>query len=259
MKKDDLLVKREEKVIYLTINGEKRLNVLNRSILGKLGSVFDDIEKDDELRIAVITGAGSKAFAAGADVREIKNAGTQRTALIKEGQDVLKKIMYSSKVTIAAINGYALGGGLELAMACDIRIAVKNAKLGLPEVTLGVMPGYGGTQLLPRLVGWGMAKYLLLTGLTLTADQAYRIGLVQKVCRKEKLRDEVEKIVQRLLKVGPLALKGCKEAINKGLDVPLHEALDLESKIYDRVAKSRDAEEGLTSFLEKRTPRFRGV
>jgi len=255
---EEVLFKKEGAVAYITINREKALNALNRMIMTRLNQIFSELENTDDVTVVVVTGAGQKAFIAGADVKEIREAGDKRTDLITKGQKFFSKIRNSSKVVIAAVNGFALGGGCELAMACDIRIASESAKFGFPEVKLGLMAGYGGTQLLPRLIGPGRAKYVMFIGEMLTAAEAYQFGLVEKVCTPESLMGEVERIAARIAANGPFAIKACKRAINLGRELPLDNALDLELEEYDKVAHSMDAEEGITAFLEKRNPTFAG-
>ncbi|MCX8023007.1 MAG: enoyl-CoA hydratase-related protein [Syntrophorhabdaceae bacterium] len=258
MEKEFVLFRKEGAIAYVTINREEALNALNREIMERLDGLFYEMEKDDGIMVVIITGAGKKAFVAGADVREIKEAGPGRTAFIKKGQEILSKIRRSSKVVIAAVNGYALGGGCELALACDIRFASENARFGLPESTLGVMAGYGGTQLLSRLIGWGRAKYIMFSGNMITAQEAYEYGLVERVCTQESLIEEVEALAKKISTCGPLSLKGTKKAIDEGLQMPLEKALEYELELYDYVANSKDAEEGLSAFLEKRKPVFQG-
>lgn len=258
MKGEYVIFKKEGPIAYITINRKEALNALNNSIMQDISEIFDELENDYNIVAVVITGAGEKAFIAGADVREIKEAGKSRTAFITKGQHILSKIRTSSKVVIAAVNGYALGGGCEFALACDIRIASETAKFGLPEATLGVMAGYGGTQLLTRLVGPGKAKYIMFSGTMISAHEAYQLGLVEKVCSKETLMDEVSMLAKKIAACGPLSLKGCKQAIDEGIELPLEEALKVELEIYDKVANSQDAEEGLSAFLEKRKPVFKG-
>ena len=254
----DVVLNKHGPLAYLTINKEKAYNALNSAIMERLENIFLELEHDEEVMIVVITGAGQKAFVSGADVREIKEAGDTRTDLIKKGQEVFSKIRNSSKVVIAAVNGYALGGGCELAMSCDIRIASDNAKFGLTEAKLGLMPGYGGTQLLPRLVGMGAAKYLIFSGEMITAQEAYRLGLVEKVCTSETLMEEVDELAKKISSNGHFAIKACKRAMNVGAQVSLDDALQLELEIYDKVARSADAEQGMVAFLEKRAPTFKG-
>lgn len=258
MSPEEVIMRKEGKVAYLIINREKALNALNLKVMTRLDQIFSELEVDEETFVIIITGAGSRAFVAGADIHEIKEAGDKRTEVIRKGQEIFFKIRNSSKVVIAAVNGHALGGGCELAMACDLRIASENAKLGFPETTLGLMPGYGGTQFLPRLIGMGRAKYMIFTGETLTATEAHQFGIVQKVCSPEGLTDEVNRLAKKIASNGPLAVSACKKAIHKGAEFPLKEALRIEMEEYDRVARSQDAEEGITSFLEKKIPTFTG-
>jgi len=258
MKSENIILEKKGPVAYITIDREEAMNALNAGILARIGEIFDALEKDDEVISVVITGAGRKAFAAGADVREIKEAGRGRTAFITNGQETLSKIRNSSKVVIAAINGYALGGGCELALMCDLRVASDNARFSLPEAGLGVMAGYGATQLLPRLIGAGKAKYIMFTGAMLSAAEACEWGLIEKVFPSEDLMKEAAAIAETIASKGPLAVKGTKKAIDGGLDLALDDGLRFELKIYDRVANSEDAEGGLASFLEKRKPEFRG-
>jgi enoyl-CoA hydratase len=258
MNGEDLIYQKEKPIARILINREKALNALNHQIMTGLDQIFSELEQDDQVSVVVITGAGNKAFVAGADVKEIKEAGARRTELIGKGQAIFSKIRNSSKVVIAAVNGFALGGGCELALACDVRIASESAKFGFPEVKLGLMPGYGGTQLLPRLMGAGRAKYAIFTGDTLTAVEAFQLGLAEKVCPPDRLMEEVDRLSKKIAANGPFAVRACKRAINKGIELSLDEALNLELEEYDRVAHSQDAEEGIAAFLEKRAPAFRG-
>jgi len=258
MSQEDLTFRKEGNVSYITIHREESLNALNGSILMKLDQIFSDLEYDDEVLVVAITGAGHKAFVAGADVKEIKEAGDKRTELITKGQEIFSKIRNSSKVLIAAVNGFALGGGCELALACDIRIASENARFGFPEVKLGLMPGYGGTQLLPRLTGMGRAKYVIFSGEMFTAVEAYQFGLVDKVVSSDTLIEEVNVLAKKIAANGPFAVKACKRAIDHGMQLLLDDALRLELQEYNKVAHSKDAEEGITAFLEKRRPSFKG-
>jgi len=258
MSPEEVILSKEGKVAYLLIRREKALNALNLNVMTRLDQIFSELENDEEVLVIIITGAGSRAFVAGADIHEIKEAGDKRTEVIRKGQEIFFKIRNSSKVVIAAVNGYALGGGCELAMACDIRIASENAKLGFPETTLGLMPGYGGTQFLPRLIGMGRSKYMIFSGESLTATEAYQFGLVDKVCTLETLMDGVNRLAKKIASNGPFAVKACKRAIHKGVEFPLEEALRIEMEEYDRVAHSKDAEEGITSFIQKKMPTFTG-
>jgi enoyl-CoA hydratase len=258
LSEEEVILKKEGAVAHVIINREKALNALNSHVLARLDQIFSALEKEEEVSVIIITGAGQKAFVAGADVKEIKEAGNKRADLVRRGQEILSKIRNSSKVVIAAVNGFALGGGCELALACDMRIASEDAKFGFPEVKLGLMAGYGGTQLLPRLTGAGRAKYVIVSGEIIAARDAYQFGLVEKVVNKDALMEEVNALAKRIASNGPFAVRACKRAINRGVDLPLDDALRLELDEYDSVARSMDAEEGLAAFLEKKPPKFKG-
>ena len=253
MNGEDVIFEKAGAIAYITINREKALNALNSSVMMKLDQIFSKLEHEDEIIAVVITGAGQKAFIAGADVKEIKEASDKRAELILRGQKTFSKIRDSRKVVIAAVNGYALGGGCELAMSCDTRIASENAKFGFPEVKLGLMAGYGGTQLLPRLIGPGRAKYMMLSGEMLTAAEAYQYGLVEKVCSSEVLMEEVNSLAKKISSNGPSAIRACKMAINEGYELSLDEGLKIELQEYGKIACSEDAEWRMTAFLEKKT------
>jgi enoyl-CoA hydratase len=258
MNTEEVIFRKEDGVAYVTINREEALNALKSSIMQRLDELFTELEQDDEVVAVVITGAGQKSFVAGADVKEILDAGEGRTALITKGQQIFSKIRNSSKVVLAAINGYALGGGLELALACDIRIASENARFGLPEAKLGLMPGYGGTQMLSRLAGIGAAKWMMFTGNMLGAVEAEQCGLVQKVCSLEGLLEEASGIAKKIAANGPFALKAIKRAINRGIELDLDTALKVELEEYEKVAHSQDAIAGIEAFFAKKSPVFTG-
>jgi enoyl-CoA hydratase len=258
LNEEEVIFRKDGAVAHVMVNREKALNALNSHVLARLDQIFSALENEEEVSVVVITGAGQKAFVAGADVREIKEAGDKRAELVRRGQEILSKIRNSSKVVIAAVNGFALGGGCELALACDMRIASEDAKFGFPEVKLGLMAGYGGTQLLPRLTGAGKAKYVIFSGEMITAHEAYQFGLVEKVVRCDGLMEEVNALANKIAANGPFAVKACKRAINRGVDLPLNEALRIELEEYGGVARSMDAEEGLAAFLEKKPPKFKG-
>ena len=258
MNQEEILFRKEGGVAYVTIQREEALNALKWSIMQRLDEIFTELERDDEVVVVVITGAGQKSFVAGADVKEIQDAGEGRTALITKGQHIFSKIRESSKVVLAGINGYALGGGLELAVACDIRVASEKARFGLPEAKLGLMPGYGGTQMVPRLAGIGMAKWLMFTGEMLTAAQAEQCGLVQKVYSHETLAAEVDAIAKKIAANGPFALKAIKRAINRGAGLEIDAAMKVEMEEYDKVAHSEDAMAGMEAFFAKKSPVFKG-
>ncbi|MDF1553654.1 MAG: enoyl-CoA hydratase-related protein [Deferrisomatales bacterium] len=247
------------KVAHITIDRQNYLNALNREVFEELQALWVGLEADRDITVVVLTGAGEKAFVAGADVGELLAAGARRPELVRRGQEFFLDIHRSAKVVIAAVNGYALGGGCELALACDLRLASESAKFGLPEGKLGVMPGYGGTQLLARLIGPGRAKFLLFSGEMVSAREAWELGLVEKVYPSTTFRKEVGDLAQRISRHGPLALQAVKRAVNRGLERPLEDALEIESEEYRGVALSQDAENGLAAFLEKKPVVFTGT
>jgi enoyl-CoA hydratase len=244
----------------VTINRPDKLNALNATVIAELGDAVTRIETDGAVRGVILTGSGSKAFVAGADISELAAQtpmqGKARSAL---GQQVFRRLERCGKPVIAAINGFALGGGCELAMACHIRIAAEHAKFGQPEVKLGIGPGYGGTARLPRLVGKGRALELLLTGGMIDAAEAYRIGLVNRVVPADTLLDESETVLRTILENGPLAIRTCLEVVDAGLDTTLEQALSLEANHFGLLSATDDMREGTKAFLEKRKPVFKGV
>ncbi|HJT71659.1 MAG TPA: enoyl-CoA hydratase-related protein, partial [Terriglobales bacterium] len=218
-----------------------------------------DLAADRETRVVILTGGGEKAFVAGADINELaRNNPVEAKAYTHRGQAVLDLIENLGKPVIACINGFALGGGCEIAMACTMRLASENAKLGQPEVKLGIIPGYGGTQRLPRLVGKGIAMQLLLTGEMITAQEAHRIGLVNEVVPAAELIPSAEAIAQKIIANGPLAVQYTMEAVNKGMETPLAEGLYLEATLFGVACATEDKKEGTTAFLEKRPAQFKG-
>lgn len=255
----NLLCEIKEGVATVTINRPKVLNTLNAETVGELEDVFSDLRDNANVRAVIITGAGDRAFSAGADVNELAALTTVETKeFMNRGQAVFHKVENLGKPTLAAINGYAVGGGLELAMACTLRIASEKAKLGQPEIILGIIPGYGGTQRLPRLIGKAKAMEMILTGDAIDAAEAHRLGLVNRVVPPEELIAEAEKLVKTILSRGPLAVAYALEAINKGLDMPLAEAIAFEGSLMSVLFGSEDRVEGCKAFLEKRTPEFKG-
>jgi enoyl-CoA hydratase/carnithine racemase len=246
-------------VAYVTVNRPKVLNALNTPTWADLRTAFDDARDDPAVRGIVLTGAGEKAFIAGADISELSHA----TALEAEessrfGQKVLDLIENLGKPVIAAVNGFALGGGCETAMACTIRIAVESAKFGQPEVKLGLLPGGGGTQRLPRLVGKGRALQLILTGGMISAQEAYRIGLVNEIVPATELIPRAEEILKQIMTNAPVALRLSLEAVNKGMDTSQSEGFVLEASYFGLCAATEDKREGTSAFLEKRAPQFHG-
>src|SRR5687767_8781120 len=247
-----------DRIATLTINRPDKLNALSDATVAELGQAIDEIRVRDDVGGAIITGAG-RAFVAGADIRELAGqTPVVAKARARGGQDVFRRIETCSKPIIAAVNGFALGGGCELAMACHIRIASDQAKFGQPEVKLGLCPGYGGTQRLPRLVGKGRALQLLLTGETIDAQEAYRIGLVNAVVPGAELLDRARAMLGQMLANAPVALALCIEAVNVGYDLPLDDALQLEATMFGLSAATEDMREGTRAFLDKRPPAFAG-
>jgi len=246
-------------IAFVTINRPDKLNALNDQVMAELGQAADRITSDDAIRGVILTGAGPKAFVAGADIADLAKQGPfDGKARALRGQGVLRRLETCGKPVVAAVNGFALGGGCELAMACHIRIASDTAKFGQPEVKLGIAPGYGGTQRLPRLVGKGRALQLILTGEMIDAAEAYRIGLVNKVVPAAELAAESEKLLRGILAMGPLAVRLSLEAVERGLDMSMEEGLLLEANHFGLLAATADMKEGLTAFLEKRAPKFAG-
>ena len=236
----------------ITLNRPDKLNALNNATIGELLHAFDAVAADDRVRAAILTGAGDKAFVAGADISELaqQTAITARPLALR-GQRLMNTIEACPKPVVAAVNGYALGGGCELALACHIRTASDNAQFGLPEVTLGIIPGYGGTQRLPRIVGKGRALELILTAQRVNAEEALRIGLVNKVFPAATLMAETEKLVRRVLGMGPVAVRFALDAVNHGSDMPLRDGLNFEATFFGLLAGTEDCREGMKAFLEK--------
>ncbi|MBD5545052.1 MAG: enoyl-CoA hydratase [Lachnospiraceae bacterium] len=244
----------EQKGAYaiITINREKALNALNSTVLEELDKTLDEVNLD-EVRCLILTGAGAKSFVAGADIGEMSSlTKAEGEAFGKKGNDVFRKLETFPIPVIAAVNGFALGGGCEISMSCDIRICSENAVFGQPEVGLGITPGFGGTQRLARLVGAGMAKQMIYTARNIKADEAYRIGLVNAVYPQEELMAAAEKMAAGIAKNAPIAVRNCKKAINEGLDVDMDQAIVIEEKLFGDCFESYDQKEGMAAFLEKR-------
>jgi len=256
---NNILYELKDGIGLVTINRPDKMNALNDETINELNDVTGRIKLDERVWVVIITGAGEKAFVAGADIRELSqlNAQTAEAKMLK-GQELNNRIENLGKPVIAAINGFALGGGCELAMACHIRLAADTAKLGQPEINLGIIPGYGGTQRLSRLVSRGKALELLLSGDNITAQEAYRIGLVDSIHPREQLMKAAFNLAAKLLRKSPLATKAIIEAVNDGLKKPFSEALKLEANIFSILIETEDAREGLKAFLEKRQPNFQG-
>ena len=246
-------------IATITINRVPQLNALSAQTVRELDRVLAAAEGDEQVRVLIVTGAGEKAFVSGADISELANldpvSGT-RTA--EFGQSVFRRLETMGKPSIAAINGYALGGGCELAMACTIRLAAESAKIGLPEVTLGVIPGYAGTQRLPRIVGRGTAMDLILTGRAVDANEAMRLGLVSQVVPLAELGDAARKIAMRIQRNGPLAVRAAMRAVDHGLDVGFEHGCHMEATLFGLLCATADMREGLQAFLGKRKAEFKG-
>ena len=256
---DNLLLERDGAVAIITINRPKVLNALNAQTLDELRRVVLDIGRDDGVRAAVLTGAGEKAFVAGADINELAvQTPTSGREHALTGQHVLGLIENLGKPVIAAINGYALGGGCELAMACTLRLAADTAKLGQPEINLGIIPGYAGSQRLPRLIGKGKAMEMILTGAPISAAEAERIGLVNRVVPAAELMTSARALAADLAKNAPVAMRYIITAINKGLEMPFADGAVLEATLFGLAASTDDMREGTRAFLEKRRPEFKG-
>ncbi|NND45735.1 MAG: enoyl-CoA hydratase [Xanthomonadales bacterium] len=246
-------------VLTLTINREDKLNALNRAVLEALHDAFTDAARRPDIRCVVLTGAGRRAFAAGADVGEIRALEQDQVeAFVDFGHELMNSIENLGKPVIAAIHGYALGGGCELALACTLRIASTEAQIGLPEIGLGLIPGYGGTQRLSRLAGRGRALHLMLTGKPIKAEQALQWGILNEVVEPDALDDTVQALAGRLARSAPLAMQAIMAAVNQGADLALARSLDLEKQYFARICGTADMREGTGAFLEKRKPEFKG-
>jgi enoyl-CoA hydratase len=251
-------IERDGAVAVLTLNRPQVLNALNADLLAKLSSELKTLDADASVRAVIITGSGSKAFAAGADIGELNalRSPFQGATKARTGQAITLQIERMKKPVIMAVNGFALGGGCEIAMAGDILIASENAKFAQPEVNLGLMPGYGGSQRTTRLVGKGMAMYMCLTGETIDAQEALRIGLVQKVVPQAQLLEEAKRIANVIAAKAPLAIEGTKRAINAGAHLSIADALELEAVEFGTLVGTNDFQEGTSAFLEKRKPNW---
>lgn len=259
MSYENLLYEKKDGIAYITFNRPKVLNALNRKTVEELQLVLLDAKNDESIRVLILTGSGEKAFVAGADINEL----AQQTPVNgKEfslfGQSVFHLLETIGKPSICAINGFALGGGCELALCCSIRLASKTAKLGQPEVKLGILPGYGGSQRMARLCGKGTAHELCLTGEMITADEAQRVGLVNHIYEPTELLPAAESMAKKIIEKAPLAVKYCMEAIERGVEMPLEEGLFLEATLFGLCCATEDMREGTKAFLEKRAAQFRG-
>lgn len=258
MSYENLLVEQQDETLWIIVNRPDKLNALNQMTISELDLAIIEADRDEAVLAVVISGAGEKAFVAGADIGELATLGpVEAKAFSRRGQAVFDRIENLGKPVVAAVNGFALGGGCELAMACHLRVAARNAVFGQPEVKLGLIPGYAGTQRLPRLVGKGRGLEILLTGRNVSAEEAERIGLVNSVCDEGELVSTVNELLGRILANGPLAVSHCIEAVNHGLDLPFDDACLLEATLFGIGAASEQMREGTSAFLEKRKPAFR--
>lgn len=254
---NNIIFEKENHIAIVTINRPKALNALNSETLFELDQTIDEILKDEDIYVVLITGAGEKAFVAGADIMEMKDLNViQGRKFSMLGNKIFRKIENMEKPVIAALNGFTLGGGCELAMACDIRIASTKAKFGQPEVGLGITPGFGGTQRLSRLVGMGTAKELLYTGRVIDSNEAYRIGLVNKLIEPERLMEEAKNLAISIAANAPIAVKLCKSAINRGMQVDIDTAIMYEAEVFSECFSTNDQKEGMEAFLENRSKKF---
>jgi enoyl-CoA hydratase len=255
----NIFFKVAEGIARITFNRPKVLNAMNFEVMTELGDAIKICAMDDKIRAVILTGAGDKAFVAGADISQMQNSTpVDILKLMELGQNTLRLLETMAKPSIAAINGYALGGGTEIALACDIRIASETAMFGQPEILIGIIPGWGGTQRLPRLVGMGMAKELILSGSQINAKRAYEIGLVNKVVPAAELLSEAEKFAKKLTQLPAFAIRMAKNSINYGFDLPLDNAVKLELGSIAQCFSTQDQKEGMKAFLEKRKPNFIG-
>ncbi len=245
-------------VADVVVNRPDKLNALNGDTIAELTAFFEGLLGNDDIGVVVLTGAGEKAFIAGADISMLADQTvTEGRENSRQGQRLTRAIERAPQTVIAAINGYALGGGLEVALACDMRFASKTARLGLPEVSLGIIPGYGGTQRLPRIVGEGRALELILTGDPITADRAYEIGLVNGVFAPEELSEKVASVAVKILSRGPIATALAKEAVYRGGEMSMDDGLALESDLFGVISSTDEMREGLRAFLDKRDPSWK--
>ena len=256
---ENIIYEAKDGIATITFNRPKALNALNGALLGELSQALDEISADEDIRALVLTGAGDKSFVAGADITELATFNSLSAKVFaQEGHRIIRKLQQLPIVVIAAVNGFALGGGTEIAIACDFIYASENAKFGQPEINLGVIPGFGGTQRLPRLIGTNMAKELIFTGKMLSAAEALQVGLANKVVPQEQLMEDVMKTAGQIASKGKVSLREAKQAINRGMDVDLATGCGIEIDAFAISFASPDAKEGTTAFVEKRKAEFKG-
>lgn len=256
---ENIIFKTDDGIATIVFNRPEALNALNDDLLKEFSLALDDISKNEDIRVLILTGAGEKAFVAGADITELSTFNSlQAKVFAQKGQKTINKLQELAIPVIAAVNGFALGGGSEVALACDFIYASENAVFGLPEITLGIMPGFGGTQRLPRLIGKNMAKEMIFTGKMIKADEAYQIGLANKVCPAKSLMDEVLKTAKTIALKGKVSLRCAKHAVNTGMNSDLVTGCNNEIDAFALCFASEDAKEGTSAFLEKRKAQFKG-
>ncbi len=256
---ENILFEVTEGIATLTFNRPKALNALNGNLLDELAAALDAIEADEQIRVLILTGAGEKAFVAGADISELATFDTLQGKLFaRKGQRIISRLQELAIPVIAAVNGFALGGGSEMALACDFIYASENAMFGLPEITLGIIPGFGGTQRLPRLIGTNRAKEMIFTGKMVPAAEAERIGMVNRVLPQASLMEETRKVAQGMAAKGKVSLRAAKQAINNGINVDLLTGCQIEVDAFAICMASEDGKEGTRAFMEKRKPVFTG-
>lgn len=254
----NILIEKKGKIATLTINRPKVLNALNSETLDEIRCAVHDLEEDENIRVVIITGSGEKSFVAGADISQMREMNSvEAYEFGKIGQDTFSDIENGKNFYIAAVNGFALGGGCELAMACDMRIASENAKMGLPEVTLGVIPSFGGTQRLPKLVGLGKAKEMMATGAMISADEAEKWGLVNYVVEQDNLLSKAEEIANKIISNSSFGIANGLEAMNQSTQIKLKDGLEIEALIFAKLFSHPDQKEGMGAFLEKRKANFK--
>jgi len=255
---NNILFELKDNIAIVTVNRPDKLNALNQDTLTELDIIFDNIKQDNEIFSVIITGSGEKAFVAGADISQLNQLnGISALEFANYGQSVYNKIENLGKPVIAAVNGFALGGGCELALACHIRTASSNARFGQPEVSLGIIPGYGGTQRLPRIINQGLALEMILTGDMINAEEAYRIGLVNKVFEREELLEKTTEIAKKLNAKGQIAIRASLDAVVNGAGMSLKDALTYEASLFALSCTTEDFKEGTSAFLQKRKPEFK--
>jgi len=256
---ENIIFKVENGIAVITFNRPKVLNALNADLLDEFSSTLDEISANEDIRVLILTGAGEKAFVAGADITELAAFDSlQAKAFSENGHAIMDKLQKLAIPVVAAVNGFALGGGSEIALACDFIYASDNAMFGLPEINLGIISGFGGTQRLPRLIGKNMAKEMIFTGKMISADEAGKIGIVNRVCPQESLMEEVFKTARTIASKGKVSIRAAKQAINNGINTDLATGCNLEIDAFSLCMASEDAREGTAAFLEKRDAVFKG-